>query len=331
MGEAMDFWTWWESAAGRIDDAIGSGTVDGWSDRLTEQVHAIDEGLAWELAPGLGARHQLVVTAEGDPDMRATARRWLRGAPAADETWEYADARQRVDSLDDLALTMNGQEVSLSDVVVAATREGNHYDVVVHHRLFSEPAADSDKSVTFIALDAALGEFEVETWLGGVEVSATRPQGAVTLEDLRRLVDDLAEENLTEGRPSWALLRAETEQGPVLAAARVPLASAVAPHLDHHVSVRIPYTDRTEAGLPVADTLDALRDLEDHLTGRLASSGELVAHETSDGVRELHFYIDGQTPAAAVLEAAVDGWSQGEVLVSTQPDPAWAVVSHLRT
>ena len=336
MGTTVDFWTWWAASAKQIDASIGNGTVEGWSDRLTEHVHAVDEALVWELAPGLGARHQLVVTAEGNPEKRAIARRWLLGAPPATDTWEYADARQRVGSLDDLALSMNGEEVSLGDVVVGATREGNHYNVAVHHRLFSDPAADSDKSVAFIALDAALGELEVETWLWSVEVAPDRPEGGVPLEELRRLVDELAQENLTDGRASWVLLRAETGPGPVMAAASVPLASAVAPHLDQHVSVRIPFADRTDAGLPAPEALEALRDLEDHLTERLAASGRLVAHETTDGVRELHFYVDAQTPATPMLETAAAGWSGGggmggRVEVTAQADPAWAAVQHLRT
>ncbi len=331
MGTPVDFWAWWSKAADQIDEAISNGTVEGWSEKLTERVHAIDDALVWELAPGLEARHQLVVTAEGNPEKRAIARRWLRGAPPASKTWEYADARQRVASLDDLALTMDGQELSLSDVVVAATREGNHYNVEVYHPLFSDPPAESDKSVTFIALDAALGELEIETWLWRVDVAADRPKGAVPLNELRRLVDDLAQESLIDGRPSWVLLSGETDQGPMSAAARVPLASALAPDRDQHVSVRIPYTDLTEEGLPAPEALTALRDLEDHLTEQLADSGELVAHETCAGVRELHFYVDSNTPAIPMLEAATAGWSGGAVEVSAQLDPTWAAVGHLRT
>ena len=75
------FWEWW-AAEGRTmaDAALASGDVQTLVDPLTIRVHAISEELAWELASGaaLGSEHELTVTAEGNADVRALARRWLR-------------------------------------------------------------------------------------------------------------------------------------------------------------------------------------------------------------------------------------------------------------
>jgi hypothetical protein len=44
----------------------------------------------------------------------------------------------------------------------------------------------------------------------------------------------------------------------------------------------------------------------------------------------LHCYVDGTTPAAEQLRAAVGGWQQGRVRVDATADPGWDRVRHLR-
>jgi hypothetical protein len=104
-----------------------------------------------------------------------------------------------------------------------------------------------------------------------------------------------------------------------------------APHLDTYVPVVVPYAERTDEGLPGPGSLTELRGLEDHLRERLGGSGRVVAHQSHDGVRVLHLYVDGTTPALEQVRAAVRGWEQGPVEVSAQPDPAWDAVRHLRS
>jgi len=43
----------------------------------------------------------------------------------------------------------------------------------------------------------------------------------------------------------------------------------------------------------------------------------------------LHYYVDGSTPAAAQLQAAVTGWQDGPVTVEGLPDAGWERVHHL--
>src|SRR6187399_1447322 len=48
-----EFWAWWETAKGPLAQAIHNRTVSEWTDPISERVHAIDPGLAWELGPGV--------------------------------------------------------------------------------------------------------------------------------------------------------------------------------------------------------------------------------------------------------------------------------------
>ena len=283
------------------------------------------------MGPGATAAHCLTVTAEGDPDVRAAARRWLRRAPAPDATWEYADTKQRGST--SVAIRVGDVEVGFDEMVVVHERAGSRLDVQLGHPRFADLPQDARVQVSFLALDEALGELDVELWIGGIEPLNAPPAGGISLDELVVAVDALAAEHRgDDGEPSWAILQGETPDGPVIASTQIPLAAAWAPHLDQYVSVEVPFADRTDVGWPGPGSLDALlRDFEDHLSSRLGTSGRCVAHETVAGVRRLHFYVESTGPGADVIGGAVGGWNQGRVSVSSALDPRWDAVAHLRT
>ncbi|MFC7485877.1 DUF695 domain-containing protein [Knoellia sp. CPCC 206453] len=330
--QAIDeFWAWW-TAEGAAATARGIADRDPSSmvEPISTRVKAIDQGLAWELGPGRGAAHLLVVSPEGNPEVRAAARRWLRSAPSADATWEYADSRQRGSC--DGSLEIGPHRIGFSEVVIGARREGTHLDVTVHHPSFHDLPEDVRQQVTMLALDEAIGENDVETWLGHIGPSVEAPLDGFPLVHLAAVVDGLAAEHRDdEGEMTWALLQGEGPAGRVIASAQVPLRATTSPELDHHVAVSVSYADRTEEGLPGDGSLSALRALEDHVAERLGGSGRIVAHETGAGIRTMHFYVDSTGPGASVVRAAVTGWDQGRCGVEDESDPAWNRVAHLRT
>ncbi len=296
-------------------------------DPLSERLGGVHVGLAWELAPGRTSQHLLVVSPEGDPELRAVARRWLRAAPAPDAVWEYADSRQPSADLADLVLDLNGVALPLGELAVRAAPVGPRLDVTLFHAALLPLPEAGRRQVAFLALDSALGETAVETWVGGIEVADEPPSDAVPLGELRGLVDAHRAEHVdADGNPTWQLLRGDGPRGPVLVASMVPLAATVAAHLDEHVAVTVPYAGRTEQGFPDEAALAALRGLEDHVAERLGGSGAVVAHETSAGERTLHFYVDSTGPGADVVRAAVTGWPDGPVRVTSAADPGWRAV-----
>lgn len=301
---------------------------------LSQAVAAIHPGLDWELGDGTEARHALVVSAAGDPDLRAIARRWRRSAPLPDEIWEYADTRQPVRDIAGVSLEVDGVHFGFDSATVAATVDADRgcVDVVVHHPEFATASQTVAEQVTFLMLDGALGEEAVETWIGDISPTGVPSSDAIPLGDLAAVIDDLRDK-LTgdDGDGTWVILQGETRRGePVLASASLPLRPMIAPHLDTHVGVTLQYSKRAPNGWPAASSLDQLRAMEDHIDGRLGGSGRIVAHESASGARTLHFYVDGLTPAAEQIRAAVVGWAEGGVKVTVDADPGWDRVAHLK-
>ncbi|HEU4946879.1 MAG TPA: DUF695 domain-containing protein [Kribbella sp.] len=328
-----DFWAWWtDSGARLVADAIAAGNPQSIVGELAGRIDRIEPELAWELGPGLHAEHVLVVTAAGNPGLRAAARRWLRAAPAADELWEYADLRRPTP---DAVLRLEGappMPVAETLVTVQPDDAAAAIHVGVHHPAYPGLPRQLQQTATFLLLDAILGEELVETWIGAIESLARRPDDAAPIGDLLAQVAAFAAHHTaSDGTPSWRLLEGRSSEGDrLVASVEIPLRPIRLPQLDTHVGVRVPFTGAREDGLPEPAALDSLRALEDHLTTRLGDSGRLLAHETSGGSRLLHFYVDGNTPAAEQLRVAVTGWQHGQVELTVDADPGWEQVGHLR-
>jgi hypothetical protein len=326
------FWAWWTAeGAGRTAAAIAEHEPTRMVPHLSDRVHAIHRDLGWELAAGSLSEHVLVVTPEGDPALRAVARRWLLAAPPSDLVWEYSDVRPPTKDLEGTTLTIASKRLDLASALVGARVAGTAIDVVVHHPEYPDMTREDRDRATFLLLDAALGESAVETWIGGVTSSTIPSLDPVPLLGLRSVVAEIAARFTdADGQASWSLLSGTAADGSaIVAGTQVPLRPVTAPHLDTHVAVAVPYTGRNPAGLPDDASLQALHDLENHLAERLGTSGRLVAHQASSGVRVMHLYVDGSTPAAEQVRAAVAGWTEGTVTVEVREDPGWKGVAHL--
>ncbi|MDQ1289961.1 MAG: hypothetical protein QG622_3527 [Actinomycetota bacterium] len=333
QGAIEEFWAWWRDAgASETVVAIRSRDPHRVVDEISRRIGAIHCGLGWELGAGRTSEHVLVVSSEGDAELRAVARRWRQAAPPPDAIWEYSDARVPVPDAAVLVLSFDDVPIDVASVRVAARVNGSVLDVNVYHPDFAKLPERTRSMASFILLDQVLGEDAVETWVGEVGVSTVLPLDPVPLTGLPAVVADLREMFTTEdGRPAWILLEGSGPDGrPVLAGTQVPLKATAAPHLDTHVAVDVPFSDLDDHGLPGPGSRQALRDLGAHLEDRLGGSGRVVAHETHGGRRVLHAYVDGATPAVEQLKAAVAGWEQGPVVISSHRDPAWERVSHLR-
>ncbi|WP_203905916.1 DUF695 domain-containing protein [Rhizocola hellebori] len=326
-GAIADFWQWWSQARGEITASISNGKAEQQARAISPRVAAIHRDLSWELTKGTAASHGLVVTAAGDPKLRAAAYRWLAAAPPADGTWEYHAARPASPAVFSSKLGIGGAMLDMEQMVYAVTVEKDRrcVNVVCHHPEFVNLPDEVQGQVSFLSLDWLLGEEQVEIWLGTIEWSAAALFAPRTPSDLRYAVDAITADD------SWAVMSAQGRDGlPHMALVSQPLRSARWPRFDQHVAVTLPYQRLTEVGLPADESLQALRALEDSLTEAAGADAALVAHETVKGRRTLHFYADSHSDAADRIKALAPRWAEGQAGVDVGHDPGLERVQHLR-
>ncbi|MEO5652243.1 MAG: DUF695 domain-containing protein [Marmoricola sp.] len=326
-------WQWWTDQGRMLaEQSIESSIApEEFSSAMTEHVRAVGE-LGWELAPGAAAEHVLVVTAEGDPERRALARRVVLAAPLPDQTWTYSDSRPPHPEPESVVLSADGSpEMDLARVQVSARVNAGRFDVQVHHPLFADLPERNRTQLAFLALDAALGELETELWLGEVVAIEFSPLDGFGLTALRSVVADLKRTQLdADGNPRWVMMTGETRDGALRATVRSPLHPLTAPHLDTYVSVTLPYADRSPDGLPEGASLEALEALAQRLQREIGQSGQVVAHLSNAGVRTIHLYVDSAASLVPTVKDVARSWGEGKASVHEMHDPGWQAVTHLR-
>lgn len=181
------FWRWWVAegrarAASVFDERADPRPV---ADALVPRLNAIHPDLDFETGSGRTARHLLVVTPAGDPDLRELADRWLAAAPPADDAFEYDTWRHAVADPDGVAIDLGGGRLALSDVRAVLTPRGDLVDVQTWHPAFADVPDQARGQITFLLLDALLGERVVEQRVGTVAWTTEQPADARPLPELR--------------------------------------------------------------------------------------------------------------------------------------------------
>lgn len=323
------FWKWWDLGGGRrLSKAIDRNRRHEVERALNSLLADIDPKLSWEIAPTISGLRRLTVTANGHPELRCLARRWLLAAPDNDTYWRFADL---LGPLDATTLKFRGLDVDIEDTWVRLLPSETSFRAAVSHPLMSvlEPADRSE--LARVLLDAACGEAAVENWIAQITATEVVSEDAVDLRGVATALVELSIDNLSADlEPAWRVLQGTQDGKPMVAMARVPLVPLIRPECDQHVQIDVPFSDDSEGGFPGPESLPQLRIFEDGLIDLVALHGECVAAETMPGVRRMHFYTDSLTEATQQLVDAAATWPQGDAIAVAEMDPAWRAVAHLR-
>lgn len=327
------FWTWWQENRPRLEAMMASGETGELEELLAAPVAAMDPALVCEVAPGKEAAHALVVTAEGDAELRPLAHRWAKAAPPADLLWEFHPSRQADPRAAERTIDVGEYTVGIDRMTLGlrVPRNQARVDVAAYHPVFGELDPEDRMQTALRALDALLGEDEVARWVGEITAVAFEPIDAVAAVHLPAVVADVAS---GIGEDEWVLLEGQAGGKPLAATARYPLRPVDHPLCDEHIAITLPYAERDEQDLPAGGSLEALRDLEERLTARLGehpADALLAVHLSADGHRVIHVYADPDAGAAAIAKELASGWREGKALVDVSRDPAWTAVAPFLT
>uniref|UniRef100_UPI003D8EA36E DUF695 domain-containing protein n=1 Tax=Gordonia sp. B7-2 TaxID=3420932 RepID=UPI003D8EA36E len=318
------FWRWWADAGRR---AVVAGLVardgEALAATVSAAVEAIDPALAWEFGTDGAGRHQFVVSGGGDPRLRAVTQRWADASPA-DDQFVYAPARLPEADIENIRAQFGGVAVDVADTRFQLFVDEEHWwvSVGVFHPVFAKLPDEEATQIAFLVLDWVLGEDWVGQWIGPIGVLTSPTNDLVDVADLRAVVTALAVRAPTD---EWAMLSAETPDGPVLVSVRRPLQWLSAPLATQAVVVRREFRARAD-GLPVDGEHERLTADEETLGDSLQGDVELVATMTQGGARTLFLY----SPPGAGLDAVAQWCRTVGAQFDVLEDPGWSAVADFR-
>ncbi len=164
-GPEQDFWRWFQqNDATLFDFESNQGAT---FEQLASALHEVDPQLTFEFGPKQNGRREFVISADG---MRAAFPKVdaLAAAAPAMPKWIVVKFRPRREPLD---LRYKGLEVAADGVKVALAPQGAKVGLTVFIPGYVRARHADYASLAFLFLDQALGEFDVETKVGSIDVA----------------------------------------------------------------------------------------------------------------------------------------------------------------
>ncbi len=192
---AEGFWQWVAgSETGLANGVMGTDPAHTMQ-ALTERIKAVNPGLIAEVAidRSTGAQQTLVISAAGNSALFPAVKALVASAPAL-ARFKVVAFRQRRLQQDD-SIEVEGKSYSTKDFFYRELdRLEGKLDIEI---LVKGLTAENNETMTrlaFVLLDAAVGEYDVETKLGGVTLVAMPaevPEAAKPLQRVAEAVDSL--------------------------------------------------------------------------------------------------------------------------------------------
>jgi hypothetical protein len=181
------FWNWFQKNEDNLFDF--EKDQERVFDRLSAELHKVDPNLTFEFGPKENGRREFTISADGIRKAFPAVEKLYTAAPALPR-WKLQRFRQRREPSD---ISFRGVRVAASGVRVDATRQGEKADIAVFIPGYSEAARETYMGITFLLLDQALGEYDVETRIGKIRAEDTSkaPPKAYPLKELPMRFDQL--------------------------------------------------------------------------------------------------------------------------------------------
>ncbi len=157
------FWHWFQRNEAILFDSYGGQDIFA---QLGAELQKIHPSLTFDLEGSQSGTRELVLSANGLRDVFPEVEALFAAAPNLPR-WKFVKLRQRNEPAD---VYFGGQSVGASSVSVLLQPEGPKVGLTVFISGYRKSVHNTYLSIAFLFLDQALGEYDVETRVGSIEV-----------------------------------------------------------------------------------------------------------------------------------------------------------------
>lgn len=180
------FWQWFAGHKGKL--AVVKRADEPIADELAAQLRKIDKDMTFELAVETKER-ELIVSAGGIRSAFPAVKRLVAAAPPL-EGWKIIAFRPR--KLADFTVELgDGTTLAPAALTFRVLGSGRGKVGIAIYVEGDKSVSQQTKSAVYLLLDAALGELDVETRLGEIDIKAgPAPGGGRPFRELPKVVDE---------------------------------------------------------------------------------------------------------------------------------------------
>lgn len=180
------FWAWFQKTAPELHADTDLRHV---MERISAELAKIDKGVFAEIG-GDAKTRLLVISVDGKKDLFPKVQAIQAAAPKVDG-WKIVAFRQRSAPGEMAKFQLGGKTLDPAQIKLVAKANGDKLDIDVYMPSFT--THDEMAQIGFIVLDHTVGEYDMETRIGGIEFLPLEkaPAGARPMADLPAIVDAL--------------------------------------------------------------------------------------------------------------------------------------------
>jgi len=183
------FWRWFVAHQGDVAK-IEKGD-EPIADELADELKKVDPGLTFEIGVGTkttSGTRELIVSADGIQSVFPAVKRLVAAAPSVDG-WTFIAFRPR--KSDAFEIEVGGTKISAKSITFrVVSKSADKVDIALYIK-GAATVDDQVKQATYLLLDGVVGEYDVETYLGGIDMlpGSSAPPGTKPLSELPGVVD----------------------------------------------------------------------------------------------------------------------------------------------
>lgn len=158
------FWTWFE----KNQDMLFHFERDQERtfDKLNAAMSKVHPDLTFEFGPDDGGKREFVISADGLKDAFPAVESLYSSAPSLPR-WTFIKFRPRRSGV---TIRVGDVKIERTDIEVAVEADGNRAGLTVFVKGYDESQAQQFQHAAFIMLDHAIGEYDMETKVGFIDV-----------------------------------------------------------------------------------------------------------------------------------------------------------------
>ena len=181
------FWTWFEKNQNMLFhfDRDQERTFD----KLNTAMSKVHPDLTFEFGPDQDGKREFVISADGLKDAFPAVESLYTSAPSLPQ-WTFIKFRPRRSAM---AIQMGEVKLEPTDIEVAVEADGDKAGFTVFVEGYDESQAQQYKHAAFIMLDQSIGEYDIETKVGFIDVQPFENESQYKrhgLNDLPRMFDE---------------------------------------------------------------------------------------------------------------------------------------------
>jgi len=183
----QDFWTWFQ----KNEDSLFhfERNRERVFAALTSTLHQVDPNLTFEFGPDTCNHREFVISSEGIKEAFPKVVSLYDAAPKLPR-WTFIKFRPRRELMD---IRYGGLSVPTKDVLFTIHADGGKVGITLFIPGHTPENHETMVGIAFLILDQALGEFDVATEVGSIDVRsiADPPKDAKAVRELAKMFDDI--------------------------------------------------------------------------------------------------------------------------------------------